>query len=735
MDEFIKQFLLEARENVELATAELTALETHPHDEARIDSAFRGFHTLKGGAGIVGFAAMARAVHAAEDVLADVRSGARAISPLLIGDCLACLDQVVMWLDAMEVSGELPDAPETQAEAVVARFARATSERSQPLPSQRAAASADWADALLRTHADLRGKAVTAVRYAPPADCFFRGDDPLARIADLQGLLALEVTPALQWPPLDALDPFSCNVVLTALSESPRAKAAETLADVIDCCEIRPVATADAGSTLQPLSDVARAILDAQVALIADRAATAEVAARVASAGRVAANVLHHARRFEEEERVARATERSLAQHNAAALTDEIIAATHGGQPAAAHAPPVPGHEAVAARTLRVDASRIDALVKLTGELTVAKNALGHATKIAQDSGNPLAIVLKERQAVLERLVGELQQSVLALRVRPLQSVFQRFSRLVREISSELGKPARLVVEGGETQADKAIVEMLFEPLLHVIRNAMDHGIESAAIRAAANKPATATLRLRGERQQEHVVIEVSDDGAGLDFARIRSVALQRNLATAEALAAMTEDDLVNLIFAPGFSTASVVTGLSGRGVGMDTVRTAVRRVGGRVTVETRAGQGTTIRFALPFSVMMTRVMIVGTGAHTFGIPLDAVVENVRTTRDRVVPIGGSKAIVIRDRTVPVIGLADAVGLEADDCPRAETTLVVVRTLGALGALQVDRVGEPIEVLLQPLEGLLAQTRGIAGSTLLGDGSVLLILDIEELFS
>ena len=263
----------------------------------------------------------------------------------------------------------------------------------------------------------------------------------------------------------------------------------------------------------------------------------------------------------------------------------------------------------------------------------------------------------------------------------------------------------------------------------------MDHGVESASVRAATNKPATATIRLRGLRQDEHVMIEVSDDGAGLDFDRIRQVALQRNLVTPDALADMNEGDLVNLIFAPGFSTAPVVTGLSGRGVGMDTVRTTVQRIGGRVAVESRAGQGTTIRFTLPFSVMMTRVMSVGAGRETFGIPLDAVVENLRVATDRIVPVGVSQAIVIRDQTVPVIELADALGLPSGDRLALDATLVVIQSAGGLGALRVDRVGEPMEVMLKPLDGLLSETPGIAGSTLLGDGSVLLILNLEELFS
>jgi len=301
-------------------------------------------------------------------------------------------------------------------------------------------------------------------------------------------------------------------------------------------------------------------------------------------------------------------------------------------------------------------------------------------------------------------------------------------------MSAQLGKPASLVVEGGETDADKAIVEMLFEPLLHVVRNAMDHGIELAAGRSAAHKPAVATIRLRGRRRDNEIEIEVEDDGAGLDLDRIRQVAVDRGVVAPDVAAGMAEADVVGLVFAPGFSTASVVTELSGRGVGMDSVRTAVQRVGGRIAIESRRGVGTTVRFTLPFSVMLTRVMVVGAGADTFGIPLDAVVETLRVPSERLVPVGASHVVVIRDETLPVIDLAAALGLPLGADPRSGATLVVIRAGGALGALRVDRIGEAMEVMLKPLEGLLADARGIAGSTLLGDGSVLLILDLDELF-
>jgi two-component system chemotaxis sensor kinase CheA len=227
------------------------------------------------------------------------------------------------------------------------------------------------------------------------------------------------------------------------------------------------------------------------------------------------------------------------------------------------------------AQTMRVSAERIDSLVRLTGELIVSKNALGHAVRLAEQEGSSFAAALKNQHAVLDRLVNELQRAVVTTRVLPLRVAFQRFPRLVRELSAELEKPATLVLEGEDTEADKTIVETLVEPLVHVIRNALDHGVEDAAARAAAGKPEVATIRLRAAREGDSVVVEVTDDGAGIDVARVKQIAHARNLLTPEAAAALSDEEAAALVFLPGFSTSTTVTELSGRGVG-------IRRFGGR---------------------------------------------------------------------------------------------------------------------------------------------------------
>jgi two-component system, chemotaxis family, sensor kinase CheA len=708
MNEFITQFLIESRELVEQATEGLLILEQSPNDAEQLDSVFRAFHTLKGGAGIVEFADMERAVHAAEEILSGARSGKRALTTALVGECLACLDQVIQWLDVVERTGEFPSSAAT------------------------AKADDTWLADLLEQNPGVRARVATALQFIPDPDCFYQGEDPLARITALPELLALDVRPAVAWPSLNSLDPYKCNLVLTALTAASMSEITAHMQGHSGTCEIRAI---DPVSTTQQnwaMPSQARDILNAQLTLLSHWT-PANLPGFVASAGLTAENVLRSCALAEAAAIVAQATEKSLTEKSPESLRNSIAQLLAPKPASVADGVKVSGRLEAAAQTLRIDARRIDDLVRLTGEITVAKNAAGHVAKLAQEEGNALAGALKDRQVVLERLIAELQESVLGMRVLPLRSVLQRFPRVVREMSLNLGKPLTLEIEGDDTEADKAIVEMLFEPLLHIVRNAIDHGIENLVERAARGKPPTARIRIHAARQADQVIIEISDDGGGIDVARVREVAQARGVATEDELRAMSETDIIDLVFAAGFSTAAKVTELSGRGVGLDAVRTAVERVGGRVSVESRAGLGATVRFSLPFSVMMTQVMTVEASGQMFGVPLDAIVETVSVPRATIVGIGAAHAIVLRNRTVPVVDLASALGLREAMSGEADATIVVASIAGQLGGLQVDRIGQRLEVILKPLDGLLSGMPGITGTTLMGDGRVLLVLDIGEL--
>jgi two-component system chemotaxis sensor kinase CheA len=613
MDEFIEQFLLESRELVEQASADLLALEENPGDTERLDSAFRAFHTLKGSAAIVDFAAMAAAAHAVEDILVRVRKGQVVVSRGLISDCLAFLNIVTQWLDAMAAQGAVPQDASVAGQAFIASIGHhgAAPAKAQPLIGE--------------------------------------------------------------------------------------------------------------------ISNTARALLDAQLALLSQQADVP--AGNLLSAGAVAANVLAAVGRGAEAANLRRLTGEAAASGEAAPLVQAIEVVLRVG------AAPVSGATESAARVLRVDVTRVDEIVRLTGELTVAKNAIGHAARLAREEGDPqaLAMMLRDQHAAISRLIGELQRSVLSIRVLPLRFVFQRFPRLIRDTAETLGKAVKLEIVGEDTEADKVIVENLFEPLLHILRNALDHGIETPQERAAAGKPAVAVLRLQAGRAGDHVIVDVTDDGRGVDFSAIRRIARERGLVDADTLDAMDEAEAINLIFAPGFSTAAMVTDLSGRGVGMNAVRSAVEKLGGSVQVASALGEGTTVTLKLPFSILMTRVMTVQTGGQTFGIPFDSIVETARVPRDRISAVGAARAFVLRDRTIPVIDLGRSLGTGFATAGGPEANLVIVSLGGQLGSVEVDRLGERMDVMLRPPDGLLTGVSGVAGTSLLGDGGVLIVLDLLEL--
>jgi two-component system, chemotaxis family, sensor kinase CheA len=392
--------------------------------------------------------------------------------------------------------------------------------------------------------------------------------------------------------------------------------------------------------------------------------------------------------------------------------------------------------ESFGSKSIKVDQTRIDRLMSLIGEMVVAKNALPYLANRAESEfgSRELSREIKAQYAVINRIAEELQDSIMQVQMMPVSFVFQRFPRLVRDTSNRLGKRVSLILEGEETEADKNIIEALGDPLMHIVRNSLDHGIELPEQRLAAGKPASGTLGIRAFQEADSVVIEIHDDGKGIDPEVIKRKAREKGIISDEQLERLTDQEAVNLVFLPGFSTVEEVSDLSGRGVGMDVVRTAVQRVNGTIRLESQNGEGVRIRISLPLSMAITNVMIVESAGRIFGIPMETVKETVRVRRSAIKLIKKSMATVLRQQIVPLKELNSLLGLEAPHMSNAEDEFAVLvvgvgdDTVGIL----VDNFRETVDIVLKPMSGILAGITAYAGSALLGDGSVLMILNIRE---
>lgn len=392
---------------------------------------------------------------------------------------------------------------------------------------------------------------------------------------------------------------------------------------------------------------------------------------------------------------------------------------------------PVEANAALApvATTIRVNLDRVDRLINQIGELVIMEAMLSQAIASAglREDGD-----ITNSLEGIKQLAASIQESVMSIRAQPLKPVFQRMQRIAREASDATGKQVRLQTLGDTTEVDKTVIERLVDPLTHMIRNSVDHGIESAARRSAAGKDAVGVITLSAAHRSGRVIIEVADDGGGIDRARVREIAEARGLIAPDAQLAPADID--NLLFLPGFSSKDEVSALSGRGVGLDVVRREIQALGGRVTIQSVPGQGTTFTIALPLTLAVLEGMLIGVGSETMVLPLSCIVETLRVTEALIHPLGRSgRFIANRGALIPIIDLADTLGLRATkDLDRA--VLILVETdSGRLAALAVDRIQDQRQVVIKTLEDNYGSIPGISAATILGDGRIALIIDPEEI--
>ena len=750
--ELLDQFVLEARECLERIGQRLLDVERNPTDGELLNDLFRAVHTLKGNCGLFDFKPLERVVHAGEDLLDRVRNGRLAYGERIADALLESMDYTIELIDAIADHGRLPegaDARATELAGALRKHLDGEAEPAAPAPAAPAPAAAlpGWAAAL---PAEQRAPGRVAVRYRPEPECFFKGEDPWHLARCTPGLVHLGVGTQEPWAPADRFDCYRCNLELLIVSEAPAAYVEEHFRYVPEQVELHAFA-ADAPAA--PVADEAvQAALRARIGALWD-----EQRALLARAGIAAGTV---------------AATRTTFGHllacwgDAAALAaarDALDALPPGAVPlagwAAQHAPhgatPMPAagatvapleprrgstaapDEATGQKVVKVAQDKIDRLMDLIGEMVVAKNALPYLAERAEAvfGQRELSREIKAQYAVINRIAEDMQHAIMQVRMLPVGSIFQRFPRLVRDISKKLGKEVNLVIEGEDTEADKNVIESLADPLIHILRNSLDHGLELPAARVAAGKPATGTLTVSARQEGDRVVLDIADDGAGIDTERVRAKAVERGLIPAERAGTLSEHEAAQLVFLPGFSTAETISDLSGRGVGMDVVRSAVERVNGTVALSSVRGQGTTIRLELPLSMAVTNVMMIEAAGRRFGVPMDLIVETVRVPAEDIHRFKQAQTVVLRGRIVPLRALADLLAL--DTPPRlnadGEHAVLVVRIGAETIGLVVDDFDGTSDIILKPLEGVLSGLTGFAGTALMGDGSVLMILNPKEL--
>jgi two-component system chemotaxis sensor kinase CheA len=635
----------------------------------------------------------------------------------------------------------------------------------------------DWLE-----HAQTRCR---VLRYTPTEQCFFTGDDPLHLVTQTPAIEALAITPSRPWPNLPEFDEYQCLLVFTVVT---RATVSELdhlyryVPDEVVTAEVDAEGLSrllDDAARPEPIPAAARELLAAQLTALRGELPEDQAQARIASAGAVARSVLAalgcaDERLAELSAAVATALRKATPEPLISLLARELDevgpgqgSSVTGGRPGASAAEPAavttspddgdagdagPGtagaarpdqrtgpadRRAASSRVLKVDQATVDRLMDLVGQLVVAKNGLPFLAAAAEHDWNarPLARRIKDQYGVVDRISEDLQAAVMDVRMLPMSVVFARFPRMVRDLAHSLGKEVELVLAGEDTAADKDVIEILGDPLVHLIRNSLDHGVEAPDVRVAAGKPAQATVLLRATQEPDAVVIDIIDDGRGIDPEVIKLKAYQRGLISEEHLARITDQEAVNLVFLPGFSTAERISDVSGRGVGMDAVRASVEAVGGSVRMSSTAGTGSQVRLRVPLSMAVSRVMIVTAGSQRFGVPVDLVVETVRVPTERVARVEHQPVIVLRDTLVPLVDLAGTLQLPGGAADQAGVSVLVTRPNGTDVGLVVDAFHEGAEVIVKPMEGVLAGSRQFCGTALMGDGSVLLVLDLKEVLA
>ncbi|THF65069.1 chemotaxis protein CheA [Pseudothauera rhizosphaerae] len=709
MDEITSVFVTESREQLEAMEAALLQLEDNPDDADILGAVFRAAHTIKGGAGVIECGFLVAFTHVVESALDKLRNGEITANADLIALLLACSDHMGHLIGVLESGTAAPGGDlQTDGDALLARLQR---DWLSADAVGAAAAPAPKAEPVLSSG----GGAVEtdcwhiSLRFGP--DVLKNGMDPLSFLRYLTTLGRIEriETLADAMPAAEEMDPEACYLGFEISFSSDADKAAiERVFDFVrDECALY---------ILPPRSRLAD-YMQLMAALPEDSMRLGEILVRVGA--------LTQAELDEGLRTQSAGTEPDAAgEPHPAAPLGEILVEQHVVQPELVEAAvvkqkQVSDKKAADARLIRIQADKLDRLIDLVGELVIAGASVNLLASRAGQAD------LTEATSIVSRLVESIRDSALQLRMVQIGETFGRFNRVVRDVSKELGKDIELVITGGETELDKSVVEKIGDPLMHLVRNAIDHGIEPPEVRAARGKPPRGRLALNAFHDSGSIVIEIVDDGGGLNRDKITRKAVERGLiASGQSL---SDNEIYGLIFEPGFSTADRVSNLSGRGVGMDVVKRNIQSLRGRVEVSSTEGEGTRFSIRLPLTLAIIDGFLVGAGAASYVIPLDTVVECMElqaVTTER-------NYLNLRGEVLPFIRLRNLFEIDGER-PRREN-VVVVRAAGQKAGIVVDQLLGEFQTVIKPLGHLFRNLRGIGGSTILGSGEVALILDVQAL--
>ena len=697
-------FVQESREQLAEMERLLLQLEQQPDSRDNLDAIFRAAHTIKGASGVVECGYIEAFTHHVESALDQLRNGELAVTPDLASLLLVCCDHMMQLLDVL-VQGEAAPAA-TLSSAGDALIARLHALTGAPVSAPPATTESD-------VEASGGGLMSTdnwhiSVRFG--ADVLKFGMDPLAFLRYLAGLgtiVGIE-TLADAMPVAEDMDPECCYLgfEIAFQSRASKAEIEAVFAFVQDDCSLH---------ILPPASKLAE-FMELIQRLPEDPLRLGEILVKVGAL--TEAELAEGLKEQKDEVRVEGDAEaggsplgRILVEHQVVQPALVEAAVVHQAQ--------VSEKKAKEARVIRVHADKLDRLIDLVGEMVIA-GASAQLLALKHGKGD-----LVEAASVLSRLVEDIRDSALQLRMVQIGETFSRFNRVVRDTSRDLGKDIELVLTGGDTELDKSVVEKIGDPLMHLVRNALDHGIEPAEVRQARGKPARGRLTLNACHDSGSIVIQVMDDGGGLNAERIHAKAVERGLVQADDK--LGEADIFNLIFEPGFSTAEAVSNLSGRGVGMDVVRRNIQALRGTVDVSSNPGQGCTFTIRLPLTLAIIDGFLVGVGKAAYVIPLDSVEECIELKNQ----VGERNFLNLRGEVLPFIRLRELFATEGERPARENA--VVVRFAGQRAGIVVDRLMGEFQTVIKPLGGLFAHLKGIGGSTILGSGEVALILDVQAL--